>query len=496
MKSKRQFFHSYTARLALLYALVFSASMLFLFYFFYLFTASYMTQQMDNTIQAEIQGLTEQYEDEGLAGLTTLIATRVQLQREQATNDSIYLLTDFIFRPLVGNLDRWPQKVTIFGDWLEFDLVINQETNITHRVRAKIFRLPGGYGLLVGRDINQLNETKDRIVQALGWGLAIMLLLASGGGLILSRRTVQKIERINQTAHSIMSGDLSRRVPLSGKNDDFDQVADNLNQMLDRIQSLMEDIRRVSDNIAHDLRTPLARLRLHLEQSRQHEMLNPKSTQYVESCIKEADSLLSTFNALLRIARIEAGQIQVGFNEIDVHALLKDIVEFYEPVAEEKQQRLEASLELDIKFYGDRDLLFQAVANLVENAIKYTPEHGNLRVSLAQLQDEAVITITDSGPGIPAAQRENVFRRFYRLDQSRSSSGSGLGLSMVSAVVSMHNGSIELQDNHPGLKAVLRLPLVKGDPRVREDDGSQGVSLEQEVTPHESGELIEQEVTT
>ncbi|NKB78071.1 MAG: HAMP domain-containing protein [Gammaproteobacteria bacterium] len=438
---------------------MFSTSTLIIFYFFYLFTASYMTEQMDNTIQAEIQGLAERYNQEGLNGLTALIAERVN--RQQATGNSIYLLTTYTLEPLVGNLDRWPKNAQITDDWLEFRLEINKQTNETHLARAKIFRLPGSYGLLVGRDINQLTEAKRRIIQALTWGLAMMVLLAFLGGLVLSRRTVRKIERINQTVQIIMSGDLSKRVPLTNRNDDFDQVADNLNHMLDRIQALMEDIRRVSDNIAHDLRTPLARLRQHLEEARLQEPPSSKSAQNLEQSIREADSLLVTFNALLRIARIEAGQLTAGFTQIDYHTLLDDIIEFYEPLVEDKYQRLETNLEPSILSWGDRDLLFQALANLIENAIKYTPEKGTISLSLTRRFDNVTITIADNGPGIPESEYENVFRRFYRLDQSRTTTGNGLGLSMVSAVVSMHNGNITLNSNHPGLKIQITLPVTK-----------------------------------
>ena len=420
-----------------------------------------MTQQMDSTIQAEIQGLAERYDQEGLQGLTELIAERVN--RQQATGNSIYLLTTFTLQPLVGNLDRWPKNASINNDWIEFLLEINEQTNETHLARAKIFQLPGKYGLLVGRDVHQLTEAKRRIVQALTWGLAIMVLLAFLGGLVLSRRTVRKIERINQTTQSIMSGDLSRRVPVTGRNDDFDQVADNLNQMLDRIQMLMEDIRRVSDNIAHDLRTPLARLRQHLEEARLEEDPTSKSALNLEQSIKEADSLLATFNALLRIARIEAGQVRAGFSEVDFYVLLEDIVEFYEPLVEEKDQHLETTLDANTTSHGDRDLLFQAFANILENAIKYTPNNGNLSVSLIKLNTEIVITIADNGPGIPATERDKVFRRFYRLDQSRSSSGNGLGLSMVSAVIALHNGNITLEDNIPGLRTIIQLPINAGN---------------------------------
>ena len=431
-----------------------------------------MTQQMDSTIQAEIQGLAERYDQEGLQGLTELIAARVN--RQQATGNSIYLLTTFTLTPLVGNLDRWPKNASINNDWIEFALEINEQTNETHLARAKIFRLPEKYGLLVGRDIHQLTEAKRRIVQALTWGLVIMVLLAFVGGLVLSRRTVRKIERINQTTKSIMSGDLSRRVPVTGRNDDFDQVADNLNQMLDRIQMLMDDVRRVSDNIAHDLRTPLARLRQHLEEARLQEDPSSKSAINLEQSIKEADSLLITFNALLRIARIEAGQVKAGFADVNFTLLLDDIVEFYEPLVEEKNQALEKTLEANIVSSGDRDLLFQTFANVIENAIKYTPNNGNLSVSLIKLSTNLIVTIADNGPGIPVSERENVFRRFYRLDQSRSSSGNGLGLSMVSAVIALHNGTITMEDNTPGLRIVIRLPLIaNSDTRVKNTGNQQ-----------------------
>ena len=200
-----------------------------------------------------------------------------------------------------------------------------------------------------------------------------MVLLALIGGLLLSRRTVRKIERINQTAQAIMSGDLSKRVPDTGRNDDFDQLAGNLNQMFDRIQMLMEDIKRVSDNIAHDLRTPLTRLRQHLEEARLREDLSSKAGANLEQSIKEADSLLTTFNALLRIARIESRQIKAGFCQVDFHTLLADIVEFYEPLSEEKHQNLKTNLDTNIRSLCDRDLLFQAFANVIENSIKYTP---------------------------------------------------------------------------------------------------------------------------
>ncbi len=417
---------------------------------------------MDDTILADIQGLAERYDNEGVQGLTQLIADRVA--RQQPTGDSIYLLTNYTLDPIVGNLDRWPSNASIKDDWLEFKLKISDEPEFRHKARAKIFRLPGRYGLLVGRDINQLTTAERRIVQALIWGFVIMLLFAFIGGLVLSRRAVRRLEHINQTCHSIMSGNLSRRIAVTGQNDDFDQLAQNLNGMLDRIQALMEDIRRVSDNIAHDLKTPLARLRQRLEQARSRSVLDcPDSSNLInlDASIKEADSLLSTFNALLRIARIEAGQSQYGFSQVDLYALMQDLCEFYEPLTEEKQQKLEWTLEQNIVSFCDRDLLFQAIANLIENAIKFTTNKGIICLSLLQINAEAVIQIADNGPGIPASERENVFRRFYRLDRSRSTAGNGLGLSMVAAIIRLHDGVITLDDNYPGLKVIIKLPLLQ-----------------------------------
>lgn len=420
-----------------------------------------MTAQVDATIDNEIDLLAARYERGGVEGMAQLIAARVRRQQSQATGEWIYLLTTAAFRPLVGNLNQWPRNATADAGRIEFDLLVDEQGVERHLARARVFALPGRYRLLVGKDVKQLTEAKRRIVQALTWGSAFMLVLAFAGGLAVSRRAVRKIEALNQTTRRIMSGDLSRRVPLTTANDDFDQVAENLNRMLDRIQLLMEDIRRVSDNIAHDLRTPLARLRQRLEEARLHADgdSNADAGGYLESAIREADSLLSTFNALLRIARIEAGQTQTGFAVVDVSALARDVAEFYEALAEEKQQRLEATVEPGIALQGERDLIFQALANVIDNALKYAPAGSVIRVSLLRLRADAVISVADHGPGIPTESRELVFRRFYRLDQSRSSAGNGLGLSLVQAVVELHGGRIELADNHPGLKVVIKLPM-------------------------------------
>jgi len=337
--------------------------------------------------------------------------------------------------------------------------------------------LQGGYHLLVGRDIHELEAMQALIRRTLVWGLAIMAILALVGGGLMSRSMSRRIGSINATIDEIMAGDLSRRMPAGASGDDFDQLIENLNRMLERIENLMEGVRQVSDNIAHDLRTPLARLRNRLEVLKE---LQPGAAggggaaggssatgggsatnerqQVVVEALEEADIMLSAFNALLRIARIESGARRAEFADIDLTAVARDVVELYEPLVEEKQQAIEVNLEGGVAIRGDRDLLFQALANLLDNAIKYTPEGGRIWVHLGNAPHEAQITIADGGPGIPADSRAKVFQRFYRLDDSRGSAGSGLGLSLVQAVVQLHGGNIVLEDNGPGLRVEISLP--------------------------------------
>ncbi len=271
----------------------------------------------------------------------------------------------------------------------------------------------------------------------------------------MARSMMRRIETINATSRDIMSGDLSRRIPTRGSGDELDRLAGSLNAMLDRIQSLMEGVRQVSDNIAHDLRTPLARLRNRLETAALPETDPPASRAALESALAEADALLGTFNALLRIARIEARERRAAFADVDLGELIGDVGELYEPLAEQKRQTLLTDSSAAV-IVGDRDLLFQALANLLDNAIKYTPAGGNIRVGLSTAGAGVELTVADDGPGIPEAFRERVLRRFFRLDPSRPSGGSGLGLSLVAAVADLHGATLRLDDMRPGLKVTLR----------------------------------------
>lgn len=479
---------SSTFRLALLYVVLLATSMLFLLGFVYWSTAGFMARQTDATINAEIRGLAEQYRRSGVRGLTTVIAERLQRDPGGA---GLYLLADETGQPLVGNLNRWPTEPIAPSGWMDFRVRdsaagARAEPGRSEAARAKVFRLRGGLRLLVGRDVRELSAVRDLMLDALWSGLALTVALALLGGWLISASVVRRLETVNQVSREIMEGDLSRRVPSDGSGDDFDQLAVNLNRMLARIEQLMASVREVSDNIAHDLRTPLTRLRAKLELLVQGE-LPAAARADAEQAAADAEELLGTFNALLRIARIESGSRRAAFARFDLAESVRDLAELYEPLAADSSQRLEVSAPDALWVMGDRDLLFQACANLVDNAIKYTPAGGIIVLEAAAVMpempsallksavDEAPgrgaaglafgparevrVTVKDSGPGIPPQWREKVCERFFRLDDSRSSPGSGLGLSLVRAVAELHDARLELEDNGPGLRVSIVLPL-------------------------------------
>ncbi len=432
---------------------LFSASVLTLLGFIYWSTAGYMSRQADETIKAEIKGLAERYETDGIGGLTAQIADRLTAQ--QPGDSSIYLLADRQLNPLVGNIDRWPRVREDEQGWFNFQLG-GSATKRIHRARARAFVLKGNFYLLVGRDMFELEDTQKLIIRTLSWGMAITLAFALLGGVMMSRSMMRRIEMINRTSREIMSGDLTKRIPTNHSEDDFDALADNLNRMLDQIELLMDGVRRVSDNIAHDLRTPLARLRRGLESLRMSDVKDESRQDLIDNAVNEADGLLTTFNALLRIARIESEARREGFDRIELQPLLRDVGDLYGPVAEEKGLVFTLACQSSMTLFGDRDLLFQALANLLDNAIKYTPAGGNIAIGLEE--GSRRVTICDTGPGVPESEWDKVFQRFYRLDHSRTTAGSGLGLSLVSAVAKLHGIELSLGSNDPGLCVTLQMP--------------------------------------
>ncbi len=441
------------------YVSVFTLSVLMLLAFIYLYTSNYMAQQTDATIETEIKSLSERYETDGLNGLIQSIAERVS---RKPAGSEILLLVDPALNTLVGNLNRWPNVPGTPDGWLNFRLERSAwGDGAIHWARAQRFRLPEGFLLLVGRDLHDLEMSKKAIARTLSWSLVIAAVLALLGGLAMTRGLLKRLEIINQTSSEIMSGDLTRRIPTNNTNDDFDQLSNNLNMMLDRIETLMEGVRRVSDNIAHDLRTPLARLRNHLDELNEESVNNNADAESIDQAIQEADGLLATFNALLRIARIEAEEQTDYFTAVKFNEVVQDAAELYEPLAEEKGQQLYVeSAETNPYVQGDRGLLSQLVVNLLDNAIKYTPEGGNIRISVSVQSNQAYLRVSDDGIGIPEAEREKVFQRFYRLESCRSSPGNGLGLSLVRAIVELHQASMNFEDNSPGLMVVISFPIT------------------------------------
>lgn len=472
VSSKTRFIlSSFTFRLALLYVLLLGASVAILLGFIYWSTAGYMTRQIDATIGAEIQGLAEQYRRRGINGLSSLISERIARDPAGA---SVYLLTDSDFQPVIGNLDAWPRVEPDRDGWIDFRLREEREPgdggdHKEHAARAKVFRLRGGLRLLVGRDVRELTATRRLIQDALAWGLAITAALALLGGWLLSAGVVRRLEAINQVSREIMEGDLSRRVPTDGSDDELDRLAVNLNRMLGRIENLMASVRQVSDNIAHDLRTPLTRLHTKLAELRDTGPSEAQSMR-VEGAMADAEELLGAFNALLRIARVESGSRRAAFADIDLAPLLLDVAELYEPLAADREQSLEVlpadrgpwhdAERGDLQVHGDRDLLFQAIANLLDNAIKYTPPGGRIRLDAERRGERVAVSVSDSGPGIPEALHGKVLQRFYRVDQSRSAPGHGLGLSLVRAVAQLHGAELGLDDASPGLRVTLVLPAA------------------------------------
>jgi signal transduction histidine kinase len=445
-----------TFRLAALYLILFAVSVSALLGYVYWNTAVLLQEQTDYTIQAEVQGLADQYRLRGLNGILDTVQRR-------SSNDSrsVYLLADPSGRRIAGNLTSLPKIPDDESGWIEFPLDVgNGATRERHTARAFYTRLAGGFELVVGRDVEALRQFADIIRQTILYALAIALVLGLGGGLLMSRNFLRRVDAITEASRTIMAGNMSGRMPVAGSNDELDRLALALNEMLDQIESLMAAMKEVSSNVAHDLKTPLTRIKARVEAA----LRSGSEAEYrsaLENTVDESDRLLDTFNALLSIARAEAGQSRSGLVAVDVSALIADVAELYEPMAEEEGGTLTSSAAPGLTVLGDRQLLAQALTNLLDNALKYGARDGEtpvITVTAAPEDDKVVITVADHGPGIPAEDRGRVTERFVRLDQSRSKPGNGLGLSLVSGVMKLHKGTLALEDNAPGLKARLVLP--------------------------------------
>jgi signal transduction histidine kinase len=454
---KRPLFRSAGVRFGMIFAGLFALGTLALAVFLWWSTAGLLDRQTDAAINADTQGLSERYAEGGLLALEETIEQRLAANVD---DDAIYLLVDPAYRKLVGNLERWPPNLRLDADWYQ---VAIERAGRRGMARLHHFELPGGFHLLVGRDVEAHAQMARLLTDALLWACGVALLLGIIGALAVRSLFRMTLADVSATAAAISAGDLTRRVRVSGRGDEFDRLAETINDMLDRIARLMDGVRQVSNAIAHDLRTPIARARARLEDAAEHAVGEADLRAAIERAEADLDGVIAIFQALLRIAEIEAGARRSAFAELDLAPLLLDLVDLYGAVAEERGQHLVPSIPPHLPAYGDRDMIQQAVANLLDNALKFSPTGGSIWLSGAAEPGHGTrITVADQGPGIPPADRARAAERFFRGESARSTPGSGLGLSLVQAVATLHGGTLLLEDNGPGLRATLVLNTATG----------------------------------
>jgi signal transduction histidine kinase len=448
-------------QLTLAYLLIFILFAVSLLGYFALNTRRLITEQITRTVNTEIGRLREQYNEAGIRGLVLVLDLR-----SRRPGSSLYLVTTPTGEGLAGNVGSLEPGVLDHPGWLETSYRrIEAPDGVEHRALVQVVELPGGFRLLVGRDLEERERIYGIISNAGRWSFALVVVLGLAGGFFVSRRVLKRIDAMTDTANTIMAGDLGGRLPIAGTGDELDRLAGNVNAMLERIEALMRGLKEVTDNIAHDLKTPLTRMRNRCEQALRGEQGRDYRAA-LESTIAESDDLIRTFDALLMIARAESGQARGNMDEFDAAEIARDVGELYEPLAEQKGLVLKIDAPAPAAVRGNRELVSQALANLVDNAIKYAgPNASKINGAAAEILVKAgadgeriTLSVADRGPGIPEADRGRVVERFVRLEQSRSEPGSGLGLSLASAVARLHGGELRLEDNRPGLRSIIALP--------------------------------------
>lgn len=445
---------SSTFRAALIWIVGFGAIVVGLFVFVYWSTASYVLDRSDRGIDRDRAVLLAAFAAGGRDELITAINKQAGLHPDRG----IYLLTDARFAPLAGNRTTWPAALSGNAGRANVDAAEPSSTAADRGLmRAAFDTLPDGSHLLVGREVTDLSQFVRKIYLALALVLVLVFVLAIAAAVTVTRRTVSRIESINATSRAIMQSGLGERVPLYGSKDEWDQLAENLNSMLDRIGVLIGEVKQATDNVAHDLRTPLTRMRGRLESAGSRPRDAAADQLLITDTMTDLDDVLRMFSALTRISQIETTTQTAGFRPVDLVEIGESVADLYDAAAEEKKVDLQVIGQKPMLITGDRDLLFDALANLVDNAIKHGREAGKVVVRLDRCDDGAVISVADNGPGIPLDEQPYVFRRFYRLERSRCTPGNGLGLSLVAAVARLHDARVELSDNAPGLKVEMRL---------------------------------------
>jgi signal transduction histidine kinase len=455
-------FNTTAFKLTLVYLTVFALFAACLLGYFAWNTRRLITEQITRTVDAEITGLSEQYNQGGIRRLVLIIDARAR-----RPGSSLYLVATPSGDGLAGNVGLLGEGVIEHSGWTEtvYRRLDDPEGN-EHHALVRVSQLPSGFRLLVGRDLEERERLYDIILSAGQWSIAVVIVLGLAGGFFVARRVLHRVDAMTETTRTIMAGDLSGRLAVAGSADELDRLAVNLNAMLERIEALMRGFKEVSDNIAHDLKTPLTRLRNRAEEVLRGAKNDGDYRAALEGTIEESDELIRTFNALLMIARAEAGQATTPMEQFDLADVARGVGELYDPLADEKGIALKVETDGTVTARGSPELVTQALANLVDNAIKYGgPAQAAVNGAAPEVLiragiegDRIVLSVSDHGPGIAAADRSRVVERFVRLEQSRSEPGSGLGLSLVSAVARLHGGELRFEDNEPGLRAKLLLP--------------------------------------
>lgn len=451
-------FRTTAFKLSLAYLGVFAVSVFLILGYVAWNTTRLFNDQILETVDAEITGLAEQYR---LAGIRRLVA--IVDRRSRQPGASLYLVTTFQGERIVGNVGSLPPGTLDTAGQREVEYGRSDEETRDHRAIVRVFLLPSGFRLLVGRDVEDRVRIRDVMSRALGVSLLLVVVLGCLGAWFVTRRVLGRIDGMTGTTQSIMDGNLAGRLQIAGSGDEFDRLALNVNAMLDRIGELMTGITEVSNTIAHDLRTPLTRLRNQADEALRVADSPEALREALEKIIEESDNLIRIFNALLMIARLEAGHASELMADFDAAEVTRGLAELYEPSAEEAGLAFTLDVSPDLPVYGNRELVGQAVANLIENAIKYGAEGSQAGVGVVAVtaegdEREVRIKVADRGPGIPEAERERVLGRFVRLEAARTRPGFGLGLSLAAAVARLHGGALTLADHQPGLLATLTLP--------------------------------------
>ncbi|WP_323989121.1 HAMP domain-containing sensor histidine kinase [Nguyenibacter sp. L1] len=465
---------SASLRFSLGYGVLFALSSILFMSFIWWGTIGFLERQVETAINADARALSQRWAEGGLPTLALTIDDRLE---QNLDDDAIYLMVGPTGNRLAGNLSEWPAQVVRTDQWYSLK-VTRAGMRDTAEVRA--FALPGGFRLLVGRDVRARAVLRRLLTDSLLWAWMMVTLLAISGAVLVHGMFRRMIKSIAQTSSAIARGDLSRRMPLVGNGDELDQVAEAINEMLDRIVRLMDGVRQVSNAIAHDLRTPITRARTQLEDAALHAGSAAELRLAIERAVGNLDNVTAVFEALLRIAQIEAGSRRSAFAPFDLVPLLTDISDLYEAVAEEKQIRLALRLPSCLPFYGDKALMQQAVANLLDNAIKFSPAGGTVTLAaatgpalpgltmLAPGASAVSIAVTDEGIGMDEADLARASERFFRAEAARHTPGAGLGLSLVQAIVQLHGGVLRLRAQQPGLSVRMILPVARqAQPQAR-----------------------------